>query len=291
MKNDIKTKVIVHVVFAILTLCFLIPILMIFIVSITSESAFTSDGFSFVPKAFSLDAYKYLLSNFGLMGRSIVLTLVLSILRPLCAIALCATLAYPLSRDDFKYKGPVYVLVIGSMFLNGGLMPTYMVYTGIYGLKDNLAVYLLSHIVTAWNVIIFRTFFRGIPKALHEAAEIDGANKAQVLLRVVVPMSKPILGIQFFNQAIAMWNDYQTSLVYMSSSENYTVQHLMQRLLQETKFLVQQLQQSGVRDVSAYPIETMKYAMCVFAVLPILLLFPYIQKYFAKGIAVGAVKE
>lgn len=291
MKTNLKVKLITHSIFIIMTLAFLVPILMVIIVSFTNEADFTTYGFSFLPKRLSLEAYKYLFQNFEVIGRSILFTICIALLHPILSIAISAAMAYPLSQDDFVFKKPVYLLLLGTMFVNGGMMPTYMIYTQVYGLKDNPLIYLLSGLIGAWGVIVFRTFFKGVPKSLIESARIDGANHLTVLTRIVLPLSKPIVGINFFTGVVGGWNSWQVSLIYVTDKKYWTVQYFLQRILASAEEMTRAMRESGVRDVSAIPVETMRYAMCVFAVAPILLLFPKMQKYFAKGIAVGSVKE
>lgn len=290
MKTGKIYSVLLHTFFIIATLIFLVPIAMIFIISFTDEAQFSTYGFSFIPKAWSLAAYKTLFKNASVMGRSIIFTAVVALLSTTINIVVNCALAYPLTRDDFAFKKVVNFFLLGTMFVSGGMMPTYMVFTQLYALKDNFLVYLIPG-VGAWGVIVYKTFFNGVPKSLLEAAEIDGADQFKSLWKIVLPMSKPIIGMNFFQGVVGMWNNWQTSLIYITKSELWTIQYFMQRILQNSEQLVKALKAAGVRDTSSIPLETMKYAMCVFATIPILLLFPRMQKYFAKGIAVGSVKE
>ena len=290
MKTGKIYSVLLHTFFIIATLIFLVPIAMIFIISFTDEAQFSTYGFSFIPKAWSLAAYKTLFKNASVMGRSIIFTAVVALLSTTINIVVNCALAYPLTREDFVFKKVVNFFLLGTMFVSGGMMPTYMVFTQMYRLKDNFLVYLIPA-VGAWGVIVYKTFFNGVPKSLLEAAEIDGADQFKSLWKIVLPMSKPIIGMNFFQGVVGMWNNWQTSLIYITKSELWTIQYFMQRILQNSEQLVKALKAAGVRDTSSIPLETMKYAMCVFATIPILLLFPRMQKYFAKGIAVGSVKE
>lgn len=290
MKQNKIFNVIVNVIFIFMTLVFLVPIAMIFIISFTEEGQFSTYGFSFIPKKVSFAAYSTLFQNIQIMGKSILFTAIVALLSTVINIAVNCALAYPLTRDDFVFKKPVNIILLGTMFLNGGLMPTYMVYTQLYGLKNNPLIYLLPS-VGAWGVILYRTFFKGVSKSLTESAEIDGASQFRTLWSIIMPMSKPIIAMNFFTGIVGGWNEWQKSLIYITDSKYWTVQYLMQKVLNNATELTKALKAAGIRDTSAIPLETMKYAMCVFATLPIILLFPYMQKYFAKGIAVGSVKE
>ncbi len=280
----------IHAIFIAMTLCYLIPVAMIILISVTGEAEFSTYGFSFIPDTFSLEAYKILFTNLGVMGRSIVFTMIIAILATVINIAVNCALAYPLTQPDCAFKGAVNAMLLGTMFINGGLMATFMVYSRGYGLKDNPLVYLIPG-VGAWGVMVYKTFFKGVPQALIESAELDGASKFQTLVRIILPLSKPIIAMNFFTGVIGMWNSWQTSMIYFNTSEEYwTIQYLMQRILANAEELTKALKAAGIRDTSSVPVETMKYAMCVIATLPVLALFPKMQKYFSKGIAVGSVK-
>ena len=291
MKNSKIFNLAIDIIFIIMTLGYFIPVLMIFIISFSGEAGFTTYGFKFWPDEWSFAAYSALFKNFGVMLRAMILTMAIALLATTLGIAVNCMLAYPMTRkDDFVFYKPVNVLLLGTMFVSGGLMPTYMIYTQIYGLKDNPLVYLIPG-VGAWGIMVYKTFFKGVPTSLIEAAEIDGASQFKTLIRIILPLSKPIIAMNFFSGVVGGWNSWQTSLIYITKQEWWTVQYLMQKILQDANQLVMALQNAGVTDTSSIPVETMKYAMCVFATLPILLLFPKMQKYFSKGIAVGAVKE
>lgn len=290
MKDGKIYPIVLNIFFVLLTCVFLVPVLMIVIISFTSEAEFSTYGFSFLPKAWSVSAYKMLFDNINVMGTSILFTLFTALAGTVINIAVSCAFAYPLTREDFVLKKPINIILLGTMFLSGGMMPTYMVYTRFYHLKDNILIYLLP-VVGAWGIIVYKTFFQGVPKSLLESAEIDGANQFRTLWSIVLPMSKPIIGMNFFTGVVGGWNNWQTSLIYITKKEYWTLQYLMQKILKNADVLVQALKESGVRDTSEIPIETMKYAMCVVATIPIVLLFPYMQKYFAKGIAVGSLKE
>jgi len=141
-----------------------------------------------------------------------------------------------------------------------------------------------------WGIMVYKTIFNGVPKSLIEAAKIDGATEPQILYKIVIPMSKAIIGMNYFNNAIAHWNDYSKSLIYMNSNKEFqTLAHYIQRILADASLVKQTLQQAGMNTANI-PETTLKYALCVISILPIFILFPFVQKYFSKGIAVGSVK-
>lgn len=292
MKQNKAYMAVIHTTFILLTLSFLLPFIIIVIVSISSESQITTYGFQLIPQKIDFTAYGLVLKNAGVLFKSIIWTLFISATAPALAVMVNALMAYPLARNDYSLRKPVNVLMIVSMMFSGGLIPTYIIYTQVYHLGGaNPMLYWLSSLFSVWNVILFRTFFKGIPAELIESATIDGATQPQVLFHVVAPLSKSIVSIQYFTSVIARWNDYQTSLIYYPNNQEYwTVQYYMQTILQSVQQLKASLEMQGLRDTSEAPVTTLKYAMCVISIIPVFIMFPYVQKFFSKGIAVGSVK-
>lgn len=292
MKQSKALTGLIHTIFILMTISFLVPFLIIVIVSITPESQITTFGFSLIPKKFDFTAYGIILKNGGVLLRCILWTVLIAVTAPALSVLVNALMAYPLSRTDYSFRKPINVLLIVSMMFSGGLIPTYIIYTQVYHLgSSNPMLYWLTGLLSAWNVILFRTFFKGIPSELIESAMVDGATQVQILWHVVIPLSKSIVSIQYFTSVIARWNDYQTSLIYYPNNQQYwTIQYYMQTILQSAQQLKTSLEMQGLRDTSSVPVTTLKYAMCVISIIPIFLMFPYVQKYFSKGIAVGSVK-
>lgn len=292
MKQNKAYMAVIQTIFILLTLSFLLPFIIIVIVSISPESQITTYGFQLIPQKIDFTAYGLVLKNAGVLFKSIIWTLFISATAPALAVMVNALMAYPLARNDYSLRKPVNVLMIVSMMFSGGLIPTYIIYTQVYHLGGaNPMLYWLSSLFSVWNVILFRTFFKGIPAELIESATIDGATQPQVLFHVVAPLSKSIVSIQYFTSVIARWNDYQTSLIYYPNNQEYwTVQYYMQTILQSVQQLKASLEMQGLRDTSEAPVTTLKYAMCVISIIPVFIMFPYVQKFFSKGIAVGSVK-
>ncbi len=267
-----------------------LPLIFVVIVSVSNDALLTEYGFSIIPRQVDLSAWGLLFADIKTIGWYGLWSMLIAIGRSLAVLLVTVPFAYVLTKKDFPLQKAYTALLLGTMFISGGLIPTYVIYSKVYGLVNNPLIFFLSTLVTAWGVIIFRTFFKQLPSELLEAAKIDGASESKILLKIVLPMSKSVIGIQFFQSAINTWNDYQTSLVYMSGNKNFwNIQHYMQRILQDAKLLKSSLQAAGLSTANI-PETTLKYAMCLFSLLPIFILFPYIQKFFSKGIAVGSVK-
>ncbi len=292
MKNSKTFTAVIHILFVIMTLSFLIPFVLIIIVAFTKESDLVDYGFQLIPKHWSTEAFSTLFKSGSDLLRAGLWTVFVSLVHPAIAAIVSATCAYAISRDDFTLKKPVQYFLVGTMMFGAGFVPTYIVYTTMYGLGNNPLVYFVTGLTSCWGIILYRTFFQGIPSALIESAYIDGATQPKVLWYIVLPMSKAIFGIQYFQGVLNGWNNFQTSLVYMTRAEMkpfWTIQYYMQNVLTNNQIMKEAAILSGLKPENI-PITTLKYAMCVVSVVPILIVFPYIQKYFSKGMAVGSVK-
>lgn len=200
-------------------------------------------------------------------------------------------MAYPLSQADFKGRDFWRKFLIVTMLFSGGLIPHYILNTRYLGLRDNILIYLLPSI-GAWNVFLFRTFFVNLDKYMVESAKIDGANKLQILLKIMLPLTKPLVVMNFFQGFLSHWNNITTPLYYITNRKLYTVQYLLQRMLnsaEETKKLIEVGLVSSSESVDI-PIDATRFALAVIGAIPVFVLFPFLQKYYAKGVAVGSTK-
>lgn len=285
-----------HLFFIIFCACFIIPLLLVISASFTSEDALALSGFDLLPREFSLEAYRSAFSNGERMFRAYVVTIAQSGIGTLIACVVSGMMAYPLSRSNFRFKGVLTGFIFFTMLFSAGMIPNYIVYTKYYGLGDSFLVYILPGMTGgAWYTLIFRTFFKGLPESLFESAHLDGAKELGIFLKIVVPLSKPAFASIAFMTLVAKWNNYTTSMIYIRNEDLYTLQYLLQRLMQEAEFLKGLASNSellGNLDISnmSLPSESLKYAMCIIAAGPMLVIFPFFQKYFSQGLTVGAVK-
>lgn len=281
--------VFIHIFLGIAAFLSIALLLMVVIVSISNEADVVNEGFKVIPENVDFSAYNYIFQDLGIIGWRAIWSFFLALTVPIPTIVCSFMLAYTLTKSKFRLGSIWTKVLIASQFCSAGMVATYYIYTRIYNLGNNPLIYYLPH-VNLWGVMLYRTFIKGIPDALIESAEIDGASEIQVIRHIILPMSKSMIGIQFFQSAINTWNNYTTSLIYMDTNKTFqTIAHYTQNILQDTKLLKMALQQAGF-PTSGIPETTMKYAMCVVGLLPIFLIFPLVQKYFSKGIAVGAVK-
>lgn len=281
-----------YIFLAIVSVVFLFPMFLAIMVSITSQDSIRQFGFQIIPTEFSLEAYRMLLDEYGSsLLRSMTLTVGTGIIQPILSIILTVCMAYPLSQPDFKGRDFWRKYLVVTMLFSGGLIPTYILYTKYLHLKNNIFIYLLPGI-SAWNVFLFRTFFVNIDKAMVESAKIDGATNFQILFKIMLPLTKPLVAMNFFNGFLGRWNDITTPLYYVTEKKLYTIQFLLQQMLMSAETAKSLLIQGFAVDASALtiPIESIRYALAVIGALPVLIIFPYIQKFYAKGIMLGSTK-
>lgn len=288
--------IVLHIFFILFCACFVIPLILVISASFTSEEALVFGGFNLIPEEFSLEGYKAAFKNGERMIRAYIVTIAQAGIGTFLSSIVAGMMAYPLSRSNFRFKGFLTGFIFFTMLFSAGMIPNYIVLAKFYGLNDNFLVYILPGITGgAWNTLIYRTFFKGLPESLFESAHLDGAKELTVFFKIVVPLSTPVFASISFLTLVQRWNNYTTSMIYIRNEKLYTLQYLLQRLMNEANFLKMLEQNSdmaGNMDFSklALPSESLKYAMCIVAAGPMMVIFPFFQKYFSQGLTVGAVK-
>lgn len=300
LKKSNYSKIAIHIFFILLSLLFILPFVMVVSISLSSEMAVVTEarGYSLLPRDFTLDAYRKAFKNPDSIINGYIVTIFTSVVGTLINVTSAGMAGYALSRGNFRYKRIVTFLVFFTMLFGGGAIPTYIIYTKYYHLGNSIWIYLLPSINGgAMNILMIRTFCRSIPESLFESAKIDGAKELTIFFRIALPLSKPAIATVAFGGLVSRWNNWQTSLVYIRDPKLYTLQYLLQRILDDAAFFKSIAEssaflQSGIdlNTVLAEPTETLKYAMCVIAAGPMILVFPFFQKYFEKGMVVGSVK-
>ncbi len=288
-------KIVLHLFFILMCACFVIPLMLVVSASFTSEEWLVNGkGYSLFPKDFTTQAYQSAFANVERMIRAYAVTIAQAVLGTVSCCTVAGMAAYPLSRTNFRFKKPVTIYIFFTMLFSAGMIPNYLVFSKYYGIGNTFWIYILPWLTGgAWNTMVFRTFFKGIPESLFESAHLDGANELTIFFKIVVPLSTPVLATIGFMTLVAKWNDYSTSMIYIRDEKLYTLQFLLQRLMNEATFLknLSQLALGNVQiDTSNLPSETLKFALCVVASAPMLAVFPFFQKYFSQGLTIGAVK-
>lgn len=283
-------QLVLNGIFILLALAYIIPFAMVIAVSFTEETSLYQNGYKLIPKVFSTLAYELTFKNPGQMIRAYMVTATFTLAATFLSTLLMALLAYPLARPNFLWKKQLNFLVYFTMLFSGGMVPSYLLITNVLHINDTIWVYILPGLVSAYYVMIIRTNYRAIPDELIEAAKIDGAKELYICFKIVVPLSKPALASVAFLFLVAKWNDWMTSLLYIRKPELYSLQYLLQRLLKEMDFLKNAANVGALDAGIDPPTETLRFAMALVAAGPVLVVFPFFQKYFTKGMTIGGVK-
>ena len=291
-KSAKKFELLAHTVMILVTICIALPFILLFMSSITSETALVKNGYSFFPKEFSLSAYRFIWSNASNVFRAYGITILVTAIGTFLNVALSALLAYPLSLKNLPGKRIISFYIFFTMLFSGGLVPSYLMYTGIFHINNTLLAYIVpGFLMSAMNVMMIRTFFaNSIPDALFEAAQIDGATQIQIFVKIVLPLGKPILVAMGLLAGLGYWNDWTNGLYYIRDTQLYGIQNLLNKMISDLTALTQNASGASTAALAEIPSSSVRMAIAFVAMLPILCLYPFLQKYFAKGIAVGAVK-
>ncbi|MBS6234603.1 MAG: carbohydrate ABC transporter permease [Clostridiales bacterium] len=275
-----------------LSLCFIYPIVMTLAQSFSDAKAMVGKTVFLFPVGFSLDSYKQLLSDISIL-RYYWNTIVYAGLGTFLTLTLTGMLAYPLTARDFKGKRVISVMLLITMFFGGGMIPTYLVYKDMYHLTNTLWVMILPGAVSAWNVIIFKNFFNSIPVELREAAQIDGAGHFRILFQIVMPLSKPLLATIGLFTIVGHWNGYFNALLYLDSADKFPIQMFLRKILVLSEISSgADLQNLDIlRQLANTNPTTVKAAATIITIIPILCVYPFLQKYFTKGMMLGSVKS
>ncbi len=292
MKRKWLNGAVLHTFLIAVSLCFILPLVMVISISVSSEDAISDFGYTLFPNEVSFDAYKLAFQNPQQLLNSYKTTIIFSLSATALSLLVQSMVAYPLSKKTYKHKKFVTIYIFITMLFSGGLVPSYILNTQYLHINNTIWIYIIPGLVGAWNIIVMRTFFQGLPDGLPEAAKIDGANEFYIYAKIIMPLSKPVLATIGFMTLLAKWNDWNTSLIYIRKPELYSLQYLLQRILREVEYIksLQNTQAAALVNTSNMPTESFRFAMAVLAAGPMLMIFPFFQKYVSKGLTIGAVK-
>ena len=292
LKSETTFQIVINIILIFLTLCSLLPFVLLIMSSVTQESALIADGYQFWPRVFSLDAYRYIIARAGTIFKAYGITMLVTLVGTTISLIITPLLAYPLSRQDFKLHNVMSFLVFFTMLFNGGLVPTYMMWTQIFHIKNTLpALIIPALLLNAFNVMLMKNYFKmNIPYSLIEAAKIDGAGEFFIFYRVVMPLSKPIMATVGLFVGINYWNDWMNGLYYVTDANLFSLQNFLNRMMQNINYLATAEGAEVAQGSMIMPSSSMRMALAVIGVLPIMLLYPFFQKYFVQGMTVGSVK-
>ena len=292
-KSDKQMQAIAHVVLGLMTLSSLLPFVLLVISSFTEENYATRYGFSFFPKAWSLGAYQYLMNEWNQIGHAYLITFIVTVLGTLIGMVCSTMLAYGLTRDIVG-KAFLNFYVVFTMLFSGGIVASYYVWSNLFHIKNTIwALVLPGLLINAFNIILEKNYFNNnIPESLIESAKIDGAGDIKTFVSIVLPLSKPILATIGLMSAICYWNDWTNGLYYVDQAALYSLQQVLNNINENASFLASNSTQmsSMLHGTASIPTTTMRMAIAVIGILPMVIAYPFFQKYFVKGITIGAVK-
>ncbi|MBT2282841.1 carbohydrate ABC transporter permease [Paenibacillus polymyxa] len=283
--NRIFNTVNVILIVITMVLC-LAPFIHIIAISLSSNRAIGSGEVSFFPKELSFEAYTKVFAD-GSMIRSLIYTIWLTVLSTVLSMAMTIAAAYPLAKSNLKGRKWFMLVIVVTMFFSGGIIPEYILIKNLH-LLDSTWGLILPGLISPFYMIILITFFRGIPESLEEAAGIDGSSHFGTLMRIILPLSLPVMATLSLFYAVGRWNGFQDALMYITKPEIYPLQLKLYQMIQQNQ-ITELMQNEGIGAVQVLP-ESLKAASVIFSTLPILLVYPWLQRYFISGVMVGAVK-
>jgi putative aldouronate transport system permease protein len=286
------TNSILNAGFIILSLLTLIPIWIIVISSITKESSLAANGYRLWPEEFSVAAYKFLFGQGSIVGIAYKNTVISTVAGTVLAVISVGLYAYPLSRPNFKFKGFFTFFAFFTMLFSGGLVSYFMVMRQVLNINDTLWALFLPSSFSAFWVIVMTTFYRAnVPNEVIESARMDGAGEWRTLLQIVVPLALPGLATVALFAAIGIWNNFYNCLLLVDEAKYYSLQFTIYTTLNNIRFLLENAEKMpGIVNLSELPSETFRMAMAVVTVGPIIFAYPFFQRYFIRGLTIGAVK-
>ncbi len=295
-KSSRQFQIGINAVLILVTLMVVLPFLLVFVSSITDENVLIRNGYSFFPEKISFYAYQYIIRQGDKILRAYGVTILATFLGTILNVAMSALMAYPLSVRTLPYRRGITFFIFFTMLFNGGLVPTYLMYVNYFHIKNTLwALVIPNLLLSANNVLMIRSYYMtSIPDALFEAAKIDGAGHLRIFSVLIMPLGKPILVTMGLFSGLAYWNDWTNGLYYLSGNAGqklYSIQNLLNQMITDIQYLASGKVAGNIgAEVAKLPATSIRMAIAFIAMLPLFIIYPFLQKYFAEGITLGAVK-
>lgn len=293
MSDEKRFQLIATVILLVISIAALFPMILLVVASFTDENELITNGYQLLPKKFSLEAYTYMIKQAATIVRAYLVTIGTTVIGTVLSIFLTTSIAYPMARKNFKYRNALSFYVYFTMLFNGGLVPQYIMWTTIFHIKDTYAALIFPNLLmTAFNIFLVRNYYaNSLPDALYEAAQLDGASEFGIFTRIVFPLAKPVIATVGLFSGLAYWNSWTNALYYVQDPKYFGIQNLLMRIMKNIEYL-----RTGAAEMSAegqavsLPGNSIRMALAFIGILPIVIIYPMLQKYFIKGVVVGAVK-
>ncbi|QYR19475.1 carbohydrate ABC transporter permease [Paenibacillus sp. sptzw28] len=286
--GDRLLKALFYLLLTLFSLYCLLPFVTVISSSFSTETSILKYGYSIFPKEFTLDAYKLIFRD-DTIYRAYGVTAFVTVVGTALAMIVTCAIAYPLSVKTLKYKNGVNFYVYFTMLFHGGLVANYLLISKYLGMKDSIWVLIIPALVSPWNMFLMRNFFKSIDDSIAESAKIDGANDLYILFRIILPISLPAIATVGLFYALAFWNKWFEAMLYISDEKLFPLQYLIMRIMNNAEFANELSSKINLPNY-VVPTYTTRLATTVVTIGPIIFLYPFLQKYFVKGLMVGAVK-
>lgn len=291
--DEKRFRMIATIILLIVSVFALFPMVLLVVASFTDETELINRGYQIWPQKFSLEAYRYMGRQASTIVRSYLVTIGTTVAGTVLSVLLTTSIAYPMARKSFKYRNVLSFFVYFTMLFNGGLVPQYIMWTTIFHIKNSYAALIFPNLLmTAFNIFLVRNFYaNSIPEALLEAAQLDGASEFGIFARVVFPLAKPVVATVSLFSGLTYWNSWTNALYYVQDPKYFGIQNLLMRIMKNIEYL-----RTGASEMAAegqvvtLPGNSIRMALAFVGILPIVIIYPMLQKYFIKGVIVGAVK-
>jgi len=278
------------IVFLISAAC-IIPFLMVISGSLSTQKDIMEHGYSLIPRNVTFVAYQVLFMKIDIILQAYKITFLVTIIGTVASLLINAMVAYTISRKSVKYRNAISVYCLITILFSGGMVPWYIVCINYFHLKDQLIALIVPYLANAWYIFLLRNFIGSIPEELHESAKIDGAGEMRTFAQIILPLSKPALATIGLFIALGYWNDWWLALMLVDDEKLRPIQFLLRVIVSNIQFLQSQIGTSEIRNLTDMtPTEGLKMATCILTIGPIIFLYPLLQRYFVKGIMVGAIK-
>lgn len=286
--GDAAVQAFLYIFVGVFALSTVLPFLYVLAGSFATDAELTEKAFFIVPTKISFNAYKFIVND-GAIFRGLANSVLVTVVGTAINMIFSTTLAYPLSRSDFRLRNAITNMVIVTMLFSGGMVPSFILIVNILKLKNTYWALWLPGAVNAFNMIIIKNYFQGLPKELEEASHIDGATDLEIFVKVVLPLSKPVLASVGLFYAVGHWNAYFNSLLYIDKIDMQVVQQVLRNVMNQA-MNAETDEKMDWGSMGTPPSKAVKMASTVVATVPILIVYPFVQKFFTTGVMVGAVK-
>lgn len=294
-QNSLNDKALVgffYIVTGVFAVICFTPLWVALVASFTNENTLLRNGYSIFVRNFDITSYKLIITGTATIYRAYGITIFITVCGTLLTLLITSAFAYPLAVKSLKYRNAISLFAYATMLFNGGLVPTYILTTNFLHLGDSIFVLIIPGALNAYNMFLMKNYFATIPESLAESAKIDGASEIYIFFRIILPLSKPILATIGLFAAMGYWNEWFRVLLYIDNEKLYTLQFLVMRIQQQIDFLSSSLgaQARASLGGATLPSIGIRMATAMLTIGPIIILYPFLQKYFMKGIMIGAVK-